>query len=571
MKKLFLMILAALFLLPALAMAEDAEAVTHVNSFIDEGSFVIQIEVPDGDLGWQAADMSQDDSVVVLAYSDVLEDTFVARYDAVGDGDMTVCVRHMNSLACDKALTWDLHVQDGAVQEVLSGSHTESPDEMEQDPYISGEWLVNDDIMAGLTIAKNDGQGWSLQIATAYPNVCVFQADMAYDCELDKFVYSNGTVYQSEITESPEIVLGEVLETDVCGTLGFVEVNGELRLEWYNELSPEETAIFYRPDGWEEENGMAEGADSDWYMAVLTDPDIAAEYPYHCFADINGNGVPVLVVSTTEDAFFGEEDQGCVYLYDAGEPRLVMTVGGNAGEKLFGNADTHTLTYYSRMSGEEHIEVYAVEEGALALITRADRYQPGHGPAESGAEELFLQDDAEISRDEGEALFAEYAADEDALTYEAADDEAAELANPWVELTEEELQQEAGIAFGVPEGAEDVVYRWLASEGLAEMQFTLDGDEYCARVQPAALEDGELMNISGMYFDWENEESVTIGHCYGTIGQAQTGSEEWVELCQWYDAAPGLMYSLSVYTTELDGLDLTAVAEMVYVPMQGDD
>ena len=30
------------------------------------------------------------------------------------------------------------------------------------------------------------------------------------------------------------------------------------------------------------------------------------------------------------------------------------------------------------------------------------------------------------------------------------------------------------------------------------------------------------------------------------------------------------MYSLSVSTTELDGLDLVAVAEVVYSPMQGD-
>ena len=145
------------------------------------------------------------------------------------------------------------------------------------------------------------------------------------------------------------------------------------------------------------------------------------------------------------------------------------------------------------------------------------------------------------------------------------------IANPWTDMTKEELEQVSGVPFGVPEGAEEIVYRWLESEGVAEMQFTLDGDEYCARVKPAALEAGQLENISGMYYGWENEESVTIGHCDGTIGQYQTGSEEWVELCQWYDMAPGLMYSLSVYTTgDLDGLDLTAVAEMVYVPTQGD-
>ena len=144
------------------------------------------------------------------------------------------------------------------------------------------------------------------------------------------------------------------------------------------------------------------------------------------------------------------------------------------------------------------------------------------------------------------------------------------LPNPWQDMTAEQLQQATGLVFGVPEGAQDVLYRYLPGEGLAEMQFTLEGDEFCARIQPAALAQGELMNISGMYFAWENEEAVEVGGCAGTIGEAQTGSTEWVELCQWYDAAPGLMYCLSVYSTDPDGLDLVAVAEMVYVPVQGD-
>ncbi|MBQ6374531.1 MAG: hypothetical protein IJJ45_08620 [Clostridia bacterium] len=143
------------------------------------------------------------------------------------------------------------------------------------------------------------------------------------------------------------------------------------------------------------------------------------------------------------------------------------------------------------------------------------------------------------------------------------------IANPWADVTEDELLQVSGLSFCVPDGAEDVIYRWLESDGLAEMQFSLDGDEYCARIQPAALQPGELLDISGMYYDWEHEEEITVGGCYGKIGIAQDG-EDWVELCQWYDAVPGLMYTLSVYTIEADGLDLTAVAEMVYQPVQGD-
>ncbi len=140
--------------------------------------------------------------------------------------------------------------------------------------------------------------------------------------------------------------------------------------------------------------------------------------------------------------------------------------------------------------------------------------------------------------------------------------------NPWAEVTMRQFYRLSGVSFDVPKGAENVVYRWLDSERLGEMQFVLDGDEFCARVHPEVLRDGELANISDMYFMWENEEAVKIRHCDGTIGTAKTGSTEWVELCLWYDKVPGLMYSLSVYTLEPDGLDLTAVAEMIFNPVQ---
>ena len=61
------------------------------------------------------------------------------------------------------------------------------------------------------------------------------------------------------------------------------------------------------------------------------------------------------------------------------------------------------------------------------------------------------------------------------------------LATPWEELSAKELEERSGLTFHVPEGAENVIYRWLESEKLAEMQFTLDEDEFTARLQPADL------------------------------------------------------------------------------------
>ena len=133
------------------------------------------------------------------------------------------------------------------------------------------------------------------------------------------------------------------------------------------------------------------------------------------------------------------------------------------------------------------------------------------------------------------------------------------LPNPWEDTTAEDLYAISHLSFGVPEGAENVVYRYLKRSGLAEMQFYQGDDEYCARIQPVT----EPTDISGMYFDWDNKEEVRIGKCTGTIGQAKTGSEDWIELCQWYDDDQGLQYSLSVYTTDIDGLDLTAIASQI--------
>ena len=142
----------------------------------------------------------------------------------------------------------------------------------------------------------------------------------------------------------------------------------------------------------------------------------------------------------------------------------------------------------------------------------------------------------------------------------------ASMANPWEVMTAEELQNTIGIMFHAPKDAEQTAYRWFAAASLAEMQFIMKGGDYTFRAQPVALDVGEMPDISGMYFDWINEEAVQIHGCYGTVRQARDGDEGQAELCLWYDAVRGLQYSLSVYTADTDGLDLAALAEQIYIP-----
>ncbi len=147
---------------------------------------------------------------------------------------------------------------------------------------------------------------------------------------------------------------------------------------------------------------------------------------------------------------------------------------------------------------------------------------------------------------------------------------AGTLANPWEEMTPEQLMENAGVAFKVPEGAENVVYRYMKSEELAEMQFTLKGIEFCARMQSADLRNGEMKDISGMYYEWEKKDDIQVVHCPGVVYEAKDSDGTQVKLCLWYDLAPGYMYSLSAVGQDLSSLDMTAMAEQTFIPLQGD-
>ena len=136
---------------------------------------------------------------------------------------------------------------------------------------------------------------------------------------------------------------------------------------------------------------------------------------------------------------------------------------------------------------------------------------------------------------------------------------ALAIANPWVESTSGDIAEAIGATFGIPEGAEDISYSMMPDDGLAEMQFTLDGMEYIARIKPSE----EFTDISGMYYEWEREEPCVIAFMQGLVKRV-TVEEETMELCLWHDADMGLMYSLATSGADLDGFDITAIAGAIY-------
>ncbi|MBP9997004.1 MAG: hypothetical protein KBT19_06975 [Lachnospiraceae bacterium] len=139
------------------------------------------------------------------------------------------------------------------------------------------------------------------------------------------------------------------------------------------------------------------------------------------------------------------------------------------------------------------------------------------------------------------------------------------MPNPWVDTDENGIMQMGGVRFAVPEGAAEVIYRYLESENLSEMQFDLDGLHFCARIKPTA----EWEDISGVYCDWTVEDECKVsearleGKCMRYLSE-----EETTDVCLWYDVVPGLMYSVTTTAADLDGFDIQAIAEAIYTPMQ---
>lgn len=143
-----------------------------------------------------------------------------------------------------------------------------------------------------------------------------------------------------------------------------------------------------------------------------------------------------------------------------------------------------------------------------------------------------------------------------------------QIANPWRDITETEAKELCPHSFGVPDGAENVVWSAVdadaedVSGALVQLSFDLNGDSFTAREQVTG---DKAADISGMHYEWTHQDDMTLtnwadgqikGKYYRYIGE-----DEWVDLCTWYDEEAGISYSVSVSSKDLDGFDLQAIAE----------
>ena len=135
------------------------------------------------------------------------------------------------------------------------------------------------------------------------------------------------------------------------------------------------------------------------------------------------------------------------------------------------------------------------------------------------------------------------------------------MANPWIATTQEDLEARTGMHLRVPEGATDVLWRVLTTADLAEMRFTLDDISYTAR----AVQAEHYRDISGMYYNWIMEEECRIAGLEGLMQITWLPGEK-VVLCQWYDEAAEVMFSLASRGANHQHEGVLAVAEEISAP-----
>lgn len=223
---------------------------------------------------------------------------------------------------------------------------------------------------------------------------------------------------------------------------------------------------------------LAEADGNAMYSRILADEGLRAEYPYCAFIDVNGDGAPVLVLSTTREAFIGAEDRAIVYA-GSNDGKQVMELGGAGGEKLYLSADEHTLTHFSRLSGEGHLEVFRLNGDALEPVTQIDHYGPHHAPDVDNAAEIYRQDGAEIDEATFSALWEKYASEDDAVTYaplNAAGEAAVEPGNYYTfEGTAVAMRIPAEFLQTDSEPAEDVYFEGRSADVFLQVS-AVDGD-----------------------------------------------------------------------------------------------
>ncbi len=155
---------------------------------------------------------------------------------------------------------------------------------------------------------------------------------------------------------------------------------------------------------------------------------------------------------------------------------------------------------------------------------------------------------------------------------------AEETKTQWCLSTEEGGQAPVHTAYTIlhslgydmavaPENAADIVYDVFRLDDLivAETAFTLDGVRCSYRTASTGVIEFPFADISGTAQDAPNHVSAELGWCQAELYFEEGGEGKLI----WFDAAPGLLYSLTMESGASQQV-LLDLANLLYAPAQGD-
>lgn len=137
--------------------------------------------------------------------------------------------------------------------------------------------------------------------------------------------------------------------------------------------------------------------------------------------------------------------------------------------------------------------------------------------------------------------------------------------NPIRESSAEEILNTLGLRFAIPKNAENVCYSVIA-DSLAQMDFVWNKAECTARAESSGKT--SLQDISGFYYNWKKSVKVKVGYNEADAKWTKDENGNSVGICIWWDAAPGIMYSVSM-KSNANAENLEKLANAVYIQLQG--
>ena len=133
------------------------------------------------------------------------------------------------------------------------------------------------------------------------------------------------------------------------------------------------------------------------------------------------------------------------------------------------------------------------------------------------------------------------------------------IANPWTEVTKEDVEKGLGTEIVLPNDAKNVIYRFNSSIALYEILFDYDALSFTYRIKKSV----ENEDISGLYYDWKMSYEETVEGYKANIYRVVI-EDDAIELITWIDTDEDISYSLSTSLgADLDGFYITEIVKQL--------